>query len=250
MRTAAALACAFLLCGVCGNARAEERCAPIAGGDEALTAFAPAVRLAFVQRRLNADARRVRIWAWSWAGIYSGLIAFNATELGRASTHSATIDYAFGTAGSMLGLAVIGIMPPAVLRDQPRLARIVERSRFEADRCALVAAAEHILLRDAASEAFGRGPLVHVGGIAFNLGLGILLGAGFGHWSTGGIVALTGIAAAELQAATVRTRIGETLSRYRRGQLDDLVRPPAPIAWTIVPMLDRRELGLSAALKF
>ncbi len=130
----------------------------------------------------------------------------------------------------MLGLAVIGIMPPAVLRDQPRLARIVERSRFESDRCALVAAAEHILLRDAASEAFGRGPLVHVGGIAFNLGLGIFLGAGFGHWSTGGIVALTGIAAAELQAATVRTRIGETLAPVsQRGQLD-APRRATPVA--------------------
>ena len=207
----------------------------------------PAERLAFIQRRVNEDAQRVRIWTWSWTGIYSGLVAFNAVRLGLADSRDAVVDSAFGTGASMLGLAFVAIMPPAVLRDQPRLARIVERSRFETHRCGLVAAAERILVRDAASEAFGRGPLVPAGSFVFNMGL--LIGAGFGRWQTGGIVTATGILIGELQQFTIRTRLDKTLARYRRGDLGG-ASVAKPVAWTLVPVLDLHHAGLSAGFSF
>ena len=248
VRTLSVVWCALLLGGV---SHADERCAVIQGGADALAAISPAERLSFIQRRLNADARRVRIWAWSWAAIYSGLVVYNGIRLSESKARDDVIDNGFGTGASMLGLAVLTIMPPAVLRDQPRLARIVERSSTDSQSCALVAAAEHILLRDAASEAFGQGPLVHAGSFVFNMGLGILLGAGFGRWTTGAIVTTSGIAVSELQQATIRTHVGETLSRYRRGQLSGNAVPAAPtISWAIVPLLERRQLGVSAAVTF
>lgn len=251
-----ALALALAIVASATHAEADVRCAPIEGGSSALAAIDPGRRLDFIQRRLNADARRVRIWAWSWASIYTGLVVVNGTRLALSRSRADMIDNGTATGASMLGLAVLAIMPPAVLRDQPRLARIVARSgELDSDRCALVAAAERILLRDAASEAFSVGPLPHAGNFVFNMGLGLLLAVGFGRLETGMIVALTGITVGEIQMLSVRTRVRETLARYRSGAIDIAGErtgdgAPRSIGWTVVPILSRERYGVQFGLTF
>lgn len=252
VRRALALLLAFAVCASATRASAEVLCAPIEGGSAALGAIDSGRRLDFIQRRLNADARRVRIWAWSWASIYTGLVVVNGTRLALSRSREDKIDNGTATGASMLGLAVLAIMPPAVLRDQARLARIVARSgERDSDRCALVAAAERILLRDAASEAFSAGPLPHAGNFVFNMGLGLLLAVGFGRLDTGMIVALTGMTVGEIQMLSVRTRVRETLARYRSGALDTANANAAPsIGWTVVPILNREQYGVQFGLTF
>jgi hypothetical protein len=220
----------------------------ITGGSVALGAADPGRRLRFVQRRLDADAQRVRIWAWSWAGIYSSLVVINGVRLIRSTKRGDIIDNTVATAGSAFGLLVLSIMPPAVLRDEPKLARIVSRYGTDDD-CVVLAAAEKILLRDAASEAFGKGPLVHAGNFAFNMALGVLIGAYFHRWTTAMIVAPVAIAVGELQTMTVVTHIRDTLALYREGQLDSTTARSKP-TWTLMPQLGRDQIGLGLGVKF
>lgn len=243
--------CALALASaLTADLRAEETpCPAIAGGNATLAQASPSRRLLFIQRELNVDARNVRVWAWAWSSIYTGLIIGNAARLGTSKAHGDIVDSAFATGASSFGLAVLAVMPPAVLRDQPRLARLVSRYDATRDSCAVVAGAERILLRDAASEAFGRGPLVHAGNFAFNALLGIVMGVAFHRWETAAIVAPVGTAVGELQQATIVTHIDDTLARYRRGELGE--RPSsAPVGWTLIPRVGKDELGAAVGLAF
>ncbi len=222
---------------VAAPASAAIRCAPIAGAVGRLATIDVETRLEFLRLHFRHDAARARIWAWSWAGVYSGLVSYNAIRLGLAANHDERIDDSVGVAGSMVGVIALAALPQKVMGDQQRFDRLLAaapHSPGDGDRCLLLAEGEQMLLRDAESEAFGHGPLIHIGNVAFNLGLGLLLGLGFNHWSQAAIVMLSGIAVGELQTLTSPADVGETLALYRAGHLDGARQlEPAAMRWTV-----------------
>lgn len=189
-------------------------CPSMSGGNDALAEQDPGERIRYVQRHLDDDAQRVRIWAWSFAALHTGLTAGNGAQLVVARTHARKVDQVFATAASAFGLLVLAIMPPSVLRDQPRLTRIVRSYEDPGDRCGVLAAAERIDLRAARSEAFGRGPLVHAGSFVFDATLGALLLAVWHHPQTAAIVEPVGIAGGEGQQGFIWTRTSESSKSY------------------------------------
>ena len=213
-------------------------CQSIPGGTTALGRLDAQERIDFIQASLRRGARRARIWAWTWAGIYSTLTAGELVLGLTASSSDTKIDDFVGAGASFVGVAVLGILPLKVLGDQRWLERRLKHVRLDEDRCAILADAERLLLRDAASEAFGSGPLVHAGSLLFNAALGVFLGAVFGHWDQAAITALTGAAVGEIQIVTQPTDVVRSLSRYRNG---DLGIGPArvPPAWMLVPSASR-----------
>lgn len=226
------------------SARPDEwHCPTIVGGNAALAALDPGRRILYVQRRLDEDARRVRILAWSFAALYTGLTVGNGARLRVVHTHGDKVDQVFATAASAFGLVVLAIMPPAVLRDHTRLTRIVRSYESSDDRCGVLAAAERILLRDAKSEAFGRGPMVHVGNFAFNAAIGILLLTVWHHSATAQLVAPVAIAGGELQQGLLWTHTNDALETYRSGHLDDRSPTHAPLSWSLVPRLGHGHVG-------
>ena len=134
-------------------------------------------------------------------------------------------------------------LPPAQGHGRP------ERPRAAAaGACSLVAEAERLLLRDAASEEFGRGPLVHVGNFALNLGLGLLIALGFGHGVVAAISTIVGIVVGEIQVATQPTGAVALLQRYRAG---DLTRPSSlPPALTISASRAGERFAVQLSLAF
>lgn len=233
------------------SARADEwHCPAIAGGNEALADQDPGERIKYVQRHLDDDARRVRIWAWSFAALYTGLTVGNGAKLLVSKTHAEKVDQVFGTAASAFGLVVLAIMPPSVLRDQPKLTKIVSSYKDSDDRCSVLAAAERIYLRAAKSEAFGRGPLVHAGSFAFNAALGALLIAVWHHPQSAAIVAPVGIAGGEIQQGFIWTRTNESLANYRSGDLNDHYPVHKPLAWSLVPQFGHGRVGAAWGFSF
>lgn len=230
------------------SARGDGRCPAIAGGSSALAAADAAERLHMIQRGLGADARNARIWAWTWAGLYATSLGINAGRI-PLSSHDTQIDAAVATAGSAIGLSMLGILPLTVMGDQRRLDALVAAAPSDGDRCALLAEAERLLVRDARSEEFGRGALANAGNFVLNIGLGLLLGIGYGHWTAASITTLSGIAVGEVQFATQPTGAVDLLGRYRRGDLAGRAAEPRG-AFRISPSVGGGQYSLQFGLQF
>jgi hypothetical protein len=221
------------------------RCAPIAGGVPELGNIDAEVRLRFIRDRLRAEARKTRIWAYTWTGFYSGLIVYNLAQLDPNDRHN-LINNGVGAGASLVGLLSIALVPPRIMGDQFWLER---RLKKPPDDCSILAEAEALLLRDAKSAAFGKSALVHAGSFVFNLGVSFLLGFGFGHWDQAAFQGLCGLAVGELMIFTRPAGIVGDLSRYRAANLG---LPPAwrPVAWGLAPMAGPDRAGLLLGVSF
>src|SRR5260221_833570 len=151
-------------------ARAVE-CAPMAGGGDALARVDGARRLGFLRERLALDARRVRVWAWSWTAAYS-IGAVGNFAWAAASDRAGRIDHVATAGSTLVGLVTLVVTPRKILRDQRWLESRIERG---GDVCALVAEGERLLARDAADEERGRSTRLQAASYAFNIGVGLLL---------------------------------------------------------------------------
>ncbi|HZS35245.1 MAG TPA: hypothetical protein VFF06_00385 [Polyangia bacterium] len=223
------------------------RCRRIAGGSARLESLDAAARLAYLRENLRRGARHVRAWHYAWSGIYGALTTYQLVLIPFGDREQ-RIDYYFGASSALLGFAVLWIAPLKVMRDQRWLERRIAAAPPGESPCAPLADAERLLLRDAASEAFGKSALVHAGNVALNVGLLLALGFGFGHWQQAAIQGPVGIVVGELQIFSQPRDEMTTLARYRSGQLT-----PAPREryWlSVVPDLSRDRAGLSLTIDF
>ncbi|MEQ8454497.1 MAG: hypothetical protein RLO52_14305 [Sandaracinaceae bacterium] len=194
---------------------AQPRCPTIEGGDEALAERPVEERAAFVLAASRQAFAESETWTTIYAVGYLGLAA-GQLALGVAlNDEDRLIDYQIGAASSMIGVASLFILPAAILREQPAVETLAPAAA--AGDCEALAEAERVLLRGAASEDFGTSWLMHVGGVLFNLAVGLYMGLFYGHWESGAISAGVGIAIGELQILTRPTPLGDALARYRAG---------------------------------
>jgi hypothetical protein len=230
-------------------ARADDaiHCRRIEDSVPALEQIDARVRLRFIDSGLAREAFKARAWAWSWAGIYSALTVAELIQAGIAAPDD-KVNHWIGAGASFVGVAVLAILPLKVMHDQRWLERRLRHARADEDPCALLADAERLLIRDAGSEAFGAGPLVHAGNFAFNIGLTLLLGVGFNHWDAAFITGVTGVAVGEIQIISQPKGAIRLLRNYRLGRLTP--NAPAAPSWKLVPTATRDGYGLSFALNF
>jgi hypothetical protein len=207
-------------------------CGVIAGGTPALGAIDAETRLRWLDQHLASGAARARIWAWTWRAAYTGV---TIVEVARAATATNTSDRAadiVGAASSFIGVAANLILPLKVMGDQRWWAK-----HYAA--CSLLNTAERLFIRDAESEEFGVGPLVHVGNFIINIAGGLVLGLGYDKWAAFAYTSLVGIAVGEIQAATQPTDVVEDLRLYRAGQLAAQPnRPRLGLAMAPLPLRD------------
>jgi hypothetical protein len=242
-RCAVAVALALLAAGPLVRAQS---CPLMTGAAPTLAAHTAEERIDAIRLGLRRAAHDARIWAWFWAGIYSSLAVGQLASLPLRDSDS-RIDVAIGAPAAAVGVLTLAILPLKVMGDQRRLDRL-ERGH-PADRCALLAEAERLLVRDAASEAFGQSALVHAGNFLFNIGLGLALGLGFGHWDQAAITMATGFAIGELQ--TISQPMGATalLARYRAGDLSPAPKR-VPRGWSVAPSLAPGGAGINLGITF
>ena len=226
-------------------AAAQTRC-PAARGMEGAASFDGEERLKFLDAALRKASRRHGAWTWAWVAAYSGLATYNILWATVNANEEKKIDGAVGAFGSLVGLAVIAVMPPKAIADQWRLARLM---RDKGPVCALVAEGERMLARDADGEEFGHSALVHTGTIAFNAVLGGLLAGVWHHMDQAAITSMVGTAIGELQILTSPTTASKALERYKSGDLSLGPQKRAP-AVGVVPHVSREGASIGFTLAF
>ncbi|HEY2746408.1 MAG TPA: hypothetical protein VGL86_17370, partial [Polyangia bacterium] len=202
-------------------------CRAIAGGSDALAAVDAETRLAWLERRLDSGAARARIWAWTWRAGYTGVVIVESALAATAHDTPTRAADVVGATSSAIGVLANVILPLKIMGDQSWWARhrAAARARGE-DVCSLLNTVEILFIRDADSEAFGVGPLVHVGNFVINVAGGLVLGLGYNRWPAFAYTSLVGIGVGEVQVATQPTDAVEDLRLYRRGELDARPNPP------------------------
>jgi hypothetical protein len=173
------------------------------------------VRLASLRADFHHRARAAAAWHATWSLAYGGVSIYQGVALASAD-HDARIDRAFGLGASLLGFAVLQIMPMHVLYDHRRVEALATR---DGEVCARLAEAERLLVREVGSEKFAKSPLVHVGNFVVNAALLIGLGAGFRHWDAAALAGGIGVVVGEVQIISQPTGARRALDRYLRGEL-------------------------------
>lgn len=197
-------------------ARAQ-RCPAIEGGAPELAELPTAERMAFLLARAERGEEAARTWTAIFALGYLGIAAGQLAVLSVSRDQERRDNMAIGAASSMIGVASLFVLPLSILHQRADIEALAARAS-EGD-CEALARAEALMVAAAESEAFGASWLVHVGSVLFNLGVGLLLGVGYGHWISGAISAGVGIAIGELQILTQPTDLVDAVERYRRGDL-------------------------------
>jgi hypothetical protein len=200
-------------------------------------------RLHFIHERLRIDAHHARIWSYSWGAIYSALATGQLVAAPLVS-HASGLDLYVGGGAALIGVIPLVVTPLKVMGDEKRLDELAAE---QTDPCVALARAEELLNRDAANEAQGRSLLFHGGNVAFNVGLFLLIGAGFGHWTSATVSLFTGIATGEIMISTQPVGALQALRQYRRG---DVVSPAAGVHLEIAPLLAKRSSGMVLMLAF
>jgi hypothetical protein len=228
-------------------ARADH-CAAPPGASASLEQIDAMTRLRYIDGRLRESARRTRIWAWGWAGIYSTLTAVNLAQIPFSSDEDRKDQY-LGAAASFVGVAVLAILPRKVFADQRWLERRIRTARPGTDPCVLLSEAERLFQRDVDDIHFGTGPLVGAGNILFNIGVSLVAGLVLNHWDQAAILGIVGTSIGALQTGTSPRGLVADLERYRRGDLSVRGKPPS-VAFSMAPMLGQRSYGLTLGLTF
>jgi len=139
-------------------------------------------RVLAVQTALDDDARRTRVWYWSWMATGTALLAGQAI---LAGVTSGNIQKDAIVGASAFIPAFLVLHPPDVLSDAPRLDTRLGQTSVDGrlgDPCVVLQRALQLRDRGAADERFATAWFAHAFVIGGNLALGLLLGLGFGDW--------------------------------------------------------------------
>jgi hypothetical protein len=244
-----ALALPALLLLFAPRARATE-CRAVDGGTPALALIPAEKRIEWIDHRLRHEAHNARLWSGLWGAGYGAITVGQAILATQQSDTGQRAENIVGAAASFIGVMAVVILPPSVERDQSWWEKHKRLIPPNADPCATLATAEHLLVRAADSEEFGIGPLVHIGNFAVNIAAGLVLGIGFNRWPAFAYVGLVGIAVGEVQVITQPTGSIADLRRYKNGDLGDGKQAASRLRWSVAPWAHRDGGGASFALTF
>ena len=192
MKRATALLVTVVVLGIATRARAQETVAC----DRQLAPIAAA---------LDDDARRTRVWYWTWMSIGTALLVGQGA-IAAATTGNLRVELGVGSAASVFIPGVLLVHPPRVLSDGPlldaRLAATTVDGRV-GDPCISLLRARELLARDADDQKVAKGWFAHVFVIGGNVALGLLLGIGFHDWVGGAKQLVGGSLVGEAQIFTL-----------------------------------------------
>ncbi len=154
---------------------------------------------------LDEDARRSRVWYWSWMAAGTTLIASQAVLAGL-TTGDLRNDSIVGASASVFIPAVLLVHPPVSMSDAPALRARLSLTTVDGrlgDPCVSAMRARELLLRDAADEGFAKSWFSHAFMVTGNVALGLILGVGFGDWLGFAKQAVGGTIVGELQIWTL-----------------------------------------------
>ncbi len=233
-----------------GLARAGEPCPAIAGGSEALARQDPDARLAFIRARLGHDAWRARQWSLGFGTSYALITAASGVAAPLVKDRALVPDLYVGGASSIIGFGLIAVSPLKVIFDHEELEARLTAAGPGADRCAMLAVAETMLIADARNEAFGRSWLIHTGNALVGVGAALVLGLGYDRWESGIINGVASIAVGEVMILTQPHGLVRDLRSYRAGDLREPQRRRKRVSFGAAPTLTGHGYGLALVGRF
>jgi hypothetical protein len=154
---------------------------------------------------LDRDARRTRVWYWSWMAAGTALLVGQAA-LATLVEGDARVEYVVGAGTSVFIPGVLLLHSPRVLADAPLLDARLADTTVEGtlgDPCIALRRAREILRRDADDQALSTSWFAHVFVVGSNVAIGLLLGVGRHDWWGAAQQAVGGSAVGELQILTL-----------------------------------------------
>ena len=200
------------------SALAVECAAPKGSTPHGIAAQSPEARIAFLSNVLGQQAEVIRLWKLLWGAGYGLMTAGQLALMPLLSEHRE--DWVIGAASSAVGFAVVVIDPMEVIEGGPLF---VQRARTATpeQRCQLLIDGERMLGAGAKKQAFSTSWISHVVNVLFNVGVGMILGLGYGRWQTAGVNGAVGIAIGEATTLTTPTGMIDGWERYRTGGKSD-----------------------------
>jgi len=196
-------------------------CAPPPNADARVGQIDGRDRLHWIERRMDHEASRVRLWSRVW-GIGIGAAGVASLAAVPFVAPGDRVDWYTGAVSAAVGVVPFLLSPLTVTRDAPRLSATVAAlppGDDDARVCATLADAERKLAASADNERWQRGWWTHAGNIAFNTGVLLFLGLGYHHWVSGIINGASGVAVGEAIILTQPTGSISDLRAYERGDL-------------------------------
>lgn len=251
MRTRLALlALSIAVLALPGRAHAAVACPPIAGGGDTLARQDPEARLAYIRARLAHDARRARQWSFAFGGSYAALTAGSAIAAPLVRDRTFVPDLYVGAGSAIVGFGLIAVSPLKVIFDHEDLEAKIAAAGPHGDRCAVLAAAETMLIADAKNEAFGRSWLIHSGNALIGVAAVLVLGLGYQRWESGVINGVASIAVGEVMILTQPHGLVRDLRSYRAGDLREPQRRRRRVSFGAAPTLTGHGYGLALVGRF
>ena len=179
-----------------------------------LAAQSPEARAAFLSTLLGQQSESIQTWKLLWGAGYSLMTIGQLALMPLLPEHRA--DWVIGAASSAVGFAVVVIDPMEVIEGGPSFvarAKVVTPEQT----CQLLIDGERMLRDGASKQAFSTSWISHVVNVLFNVGVGLILGLGYGRWQTAGINGAVGIAIGEATTLTTPTGLRDGWERYRFG---------------------------------
>ncbi len=197
------------------------------GASKSVSALSDEARLAFLSRLLGDESVRARNYTLFWGATYSmlGLIQLGLMPLFKREEQP---DWYLGAAGTAVGLGFTLLGVPAVMEEGPRYAQKASVATV-ADTCSLLAEGEKMLEVGAETEAASFKWYLHAGNVLFNIGLGLVLGLGYGRWTPAIVNTIVGTIIGEANILTAPSHLISGLRRYRSGE-----SPPA-VTFKVIP---------------
>jgi hypothetical protein len=234
-------ACALGVSLVAQNARAEV--CPASEDAPAVTQPELDERLDYLARAFDREIRDVDAWSWTWGSVYTaGTIALGVA-LSSTHDHETRIDLTVGVISTAFGAVSLYGLPL-------KLTLPLRSSRAHWDaagRCATLARAERTLVSVEKDQALATGIFAHLGNVAVNAAIVLILGVGYGQWSSAALSGGIGVAVGEANVLTQPHHLRDVLAHYRSGQFN---APEAKVAWSVVPVLAHQMSGATLTVSW
>ncbi len=174
-----------------------------------------AARLRFLAQRLSRDSAAAYRRTFVFGGGLSVLAIGQLAAAPLFPEADRPVMY-WGALSSMVGVGSVLFNPLEVLYAGPEFARRAEAATPE-QTCALIAEGERMLFEGAEQELGARRWYMHLANVAFNIGIGMILGFGHNRWVNAAVNGAVGIAVGELMLFTIPTGLVSGRDEYRGG---------------------------------
>jgi len=219
---------------VLASTHADAAVCPAPEGAPAVASIDSEARLEYLTRAFDREVRDIDTWSWTWGAIYTAATIGQGTVLVLTTNHATKIDLAVGTIAAGFGALSLTLLPLKLTLPMRSASDAAKQRLPGEDPCLVLAEAEQTLSRVAKDQAFATGIVGHLGNVAVNLGIALILGFGYGHWVSAGVSGGIGVAIGETNAFTQPHHLAEVLEQYRSGRLEPT---PPKVSWSVVPVV-------------